>query len=139
MIVPISGKYGRIRWNSVELYLAQWDAEITLEVEDYATFGMTADVNNLIFKGKITGFVTGTANVAGKFDNTAGSYLPTNKFLWPGPDAGYTGFLGISQTVGFNITGIVQSLKPAQSTEPPYCPYAATIGLTAMVFNAAGP
>lgn len=136
-IIPVSGKFGIIRFNSFELLLEKWSKTVESELEDYQHFGMTADANGLIFKQQIAGFSTGGLEISGKFDNTPGSYLPTSKTIWPETNA--TGFIGFSRTVGWNFTGIISNVKSEQGVTPPFGTYSATLKIYTLVFNAAGP
>lgn len=134
-IVPISGKFGKLTWASNVLYLSKWDAEVKIDIEEYMSFSQTPDSNSLYFKQLIDGFASATANIEGKFDNTAAAYLPTSKTVWP--QVSGTLYLGFSATVGFTCTGMVESVKPAQSTDGSST-YAASFKITGMVFTTTG-
>lgn len=138
LITPVSGKFGRIRVNGNELYLESWQENVEEEQELYSHFGMTADANGVYFKDVIGGYATGDVTIVGKHDNTAGAFLPSNKGIWVGATV-TTGFLGVSQTVGYQIQGRIKSVKPAQGVDPKFGAFEAVITLTACVFTAAGP
>jgi len=138
VLVPLSGKFGRIRLNTNEILLENWAETMEEEQELFAHFGMDADATGNIFKGVISGFTTGDVTVVGKYDNTAGASIIANKGVWPGALI-TSGFLGWSQTVGLQITGQVKSVKGGQSVDPKFGTFEAVITLKSCVFTAAGP
>jgi hypothetical protein len=139
VIVPFNGKSGVIIFKSAHLYLEEWELALEIESEDFKHFEMSSDVNNLIFRQLLTGFAGGTATVRGKFDNTVGSYLPTDKSIWP-DQSGTGGWLGYTNLVGFKVSHTVIGIRASQSANRPVGSlYEANLKITACTFSTTGP
>lgn len=101
-ITPIQGRYGQIVLGGAHLYLEEWSAQLEIENERFATFESTASPDGLYWKDLITNFASGKATIKGHWDATPGADLWQTKSVKL--DAGGTGFLGLTSTVGLNIT-----------------------------------
>lgn len=132
------GRTGKITLGGFSLYLAEWSMAIEIENEVYKHFEMDADANGLYWAGLLTGFCTGQAQVRGNFDNSAGSYLPTDKDFWL-DQSGSSGLLGYTSLVGFRVHYTVTNVEAAQTTATPTgATFGGTIKITGCTFTTSG-